>query len=1020
MTLSDFSIRRPVFAWMLMFGLIVFGAISVGRMGISQMPDVDFPVLDVRVSWEGAAPEIMESELVDRIEQLVISVDGLKEIRSSIRQGSASVGLEFELSRDIDAALQEVQGALGDLRLPLNVNPPTIQKNTTEGEDILRIGVSGTQSPRELMDYVETFLTDQLQVIPGVGEVSLYGYGQRNLRLWVDTKKLQEYELTILDLQQAVEQEHTELAAGYIENSENEMNLRVMGEGLTVEQVANIPITHRGGQPIQDITILLKDVSRVEDGLSDIRRIVRISGEPGVSIGISKQRGANEVEVGHLIRAKMEELQQSLPAGMKLQVNTDLTRPVEQAVEATEHELMTAAILTALICFLFLGTWSSGFNIILSIPTSIIGTFTILYFSGFTLNTFTLLGLALAIGIVVDDSIMVLENIVRHFEMGKDRVKAAEDGSREIIFAAVATTAAVVAIFLPVAFMSGVIGRFFYQFGVTMTAAVLLSLLEAVTLTPMRLSMMMSRRENIGWMERNASALFSWLARVYGRLLPVVLKWRWFVLAGALAIFAASLWLGKSLRREFVPAQDQSYISVSLRAPVGSSLALTDTRVREVEAYFKNRPEILRSYTMIGSRGSGGGPNEASIGITLVERDQRNKTQAELMTEFRKDLKSIAGLRISFQDNSARGLSARRSQPVEFNITGPDFVTLESSVRKIMEELEKTGLVVDLDNNYRTGMPEVRVFPDRQAAAVRGVTMEDIGRTVNAAMGGIRQGKFTRDGRRYDVRLRLTPEDRLNAEDVKTLMVRNSYGELIPLGDVVRIENTTTLQSISRINRQRAISVTANLAAGASQATALEEAKNISRKILPPGYAFNLEGGSKTFSESGSGLWIAFVLGILVAYMVLASQFNSFIHPFTVLLALPFSITGALVTLWGADKSLNLYSAIGIILLMGIVKKNSILLVEFMNRKRAEGMSLKEAIIIAAPIRLRPILMTSASTIAAAFPIALGLGVGAETRQPMALAIIGGVFVSTVFTLLVVPCAYYLMARFERSNDLKS
>ncbi len=1020
MTLSDFSIRRPVFAWMLMFGLIVFGAISVGRMGISQMPDIDFPVLGVRVSWEGAAPEIMEAELVDQIEQLVISVDGLKEIRSSIRQGSASIELEFELSRDIDAALQEVQGALADLRLPLNVNPPTVQKNTTEGEDILRIGVSGTQSPRELMDYVETFLTDQIQVIPGVGEVSLYGYGQRNLRLWVDTKKLQEYELTILDLQQAVEQEHTELAAGYIENPETEMNLRVMGEGLTVEQVANIPITHRGGQPIQDAVILLKDVSRVEDGLSDIRRLVRVSGEPGVAIGITKQRGANEVEVGHLIRAKMEELQQSLPAGMKLQINTDLTRPVEQAVKATEHELMTAAILTALICFLFLGTWSSGFNIILSIPTSIIGTFTILYFSGFTLNTFTLLGLALAIGIVVDDSIMVLENIVRHFEMGKDKVKAAEDGSREIIFAAVATTAAVVAIFLPVAFMSGVIGRFFFQFGLTMTAAVLLSLLEAVTLTPMRLSMMMSRRENIGRLERCAGAVFNLLNRAYGKLLPVVLRWRWFVLVGAVAVFVSSLWLGKSLRREFVPAQDQSYISVSLRAPVGSSLALTDSRVRQVEAYLKNRPEILRSYTLIGSRGSGGGPNEASMGVTLVEKNQRNKTQAELMTEFRKDLKSVKGLRISFQDNSARGLTARRSQPVEFNVTGPDYVVLESSVRKIMDELDQTGLVADLDNNYRTGMPEVRIFPDRQAAAARGVTMEAIGRTVNAAMGGIRQGKFTRDGRRYDVRLRLTPEDRLSAEDVKTLMVRNSYGELIPLGDMVRIESTTTLQSITRINRQRAISVTANLAPGASQATALEQAAKISKEILPPGYTFHLEGGSKTFSESGSGLWIAFILGILVAYMVLASQFNSFIHPFTVLLALPFSITGALVTLWATNQSLNLYSAIGIILLMGVVKKNSILLVEFMNRKRAEGMPLKEAIITAAPIRLRPILMTSAATIAAAVPIALGIGVGSETRQPMALAIIGGVFVSTLFTLLVVPCAYYLMARFERGSHVKS
>ena len=1013
MTLSDLSIRRPVFAWMIMFGLIVFGAISLNRMGISQMPDIDFPVLGIRVAWEGAAPEIMESELVDKIEQLVISVDGLKEIRSTIQQGSATVELEFELSRNIDAALQEVQGALAELRLPLNVNPPIIQKNSTEGEPILRLGVSGTQTPRELVDYVETFLLDQLQVIPGVGEVALSGFGSRSLRLWVDTKKLQEYELTILDIQQAVEQEHSEMAAGYIENSKSEMNLRIMGEGLTVDQVANIPITHRGGQPIYDVTIRLKDVCRVEDSLSDIRRLVRISGEPGLSIGISKQRGANEVEVGHLVRAKMDELQQSLPAGMKLQVNVDLTRPVEQAVKATEHELITAAILTALICFLFLGTWSSGFNIILSIPTSIIGTFTILYFSGFTLNTFTLLGLALAVGIVVDDSIMVLENIVRHFEMGKDKVKAAEDGAREIIFAAVATTAAVVAIFLPVAFMSGVIGRFFYQFGVTMTAAVVLSLLEAVTLTPMRLSLMMSHRKK-SWLERGSGALFNLLNRAYGWILPFVLKCRWLVLIGALVIFAYSLHLGSALRREFVPSQDQSYISVSLRAPVGTSLAMTDSRVREVEAYFKKRPEILRSYTMVGS--SGGAVNQAAMGLTLVERDQRTKSQTELMNEFRKDLESIKGLKISFQDMSARGLTARRSLPVEFNISGPDYAVLDSSVQKIMAGLQKTGLVVDLDNSYRTGMPEIRIVPDRQAAATRGVTMEDIGRTVNAAMGGIRQGEFTRDGRRYDIRLRLTPEDRLNGEDVNTLTVRNSYGELIPLSDLVHIENSKTLQSISRVNRQRAISVTANLAAGASQAAALEVAEKISKENLPPGYTFNMEGGAKTFNESVSGLWIAFLLGIVVAYMVLASQFNSFIHPFTVLLALPFSITGALVTLWGTNQSLNLYSAIGIILLMGVVKKNSILLVEFMNRKRAEGMPLREAVIMAAPIRLRPILMTSIATIAAAVPIALGIGVGSETRQPMALAIIGGVFVSTLFTLFVVPCAYFIMARFERSK----
>ncbi|HPR78918.1 MAG TPA: efflux RND transporter permease subunit, partial [Candidatus Limiplasma sp.] len=741
-------------------------------------------------------------------------------------------------------------------------------------------------------------------------------------------------------------------------------------------------------------TIRLQDVCRVEDGLTDIRRLVRLSGEPGLTIEFEKQRGANEIEVGRLVRKKIEELQYTLPAGMKLQVNSDLVRNAEQTVHATENELVTAAILTALICFLFLGTWSSGFNVILSIPTSIVGTFIVLYFSGFTLNTFTLLGLALAIGIVVDDAIMVLENIVRHFEMGKDKVKAAQDGSREIIFAAIATTAAVIAIFLPVIFMSGVIGRFFFQFGITMTAAVALSLLEAVTLTPMRLSIMM-RQHKRGWLERASEAVFNKIGQGYKWILPAVLRWRWLVMVFALAVFISSLHCGELLRKEFVPSQDQSLVMVNLRASVGTSLALTDAKVREVEAYFKTRPEIIRTYTGVS-------PGSASMGLVLVDRHQRKKSQAELVNEYRADIQKISDLRISFQDTAMRGLTGRRSMPVEFNIRGSDYDVLASLVQQIMEKLQRTGLVVDMDSGYRTGMPEVRIIPDRQAAALRGVSVTDIGKTINAAIGGVQQGEFTRDGHRYDIRLKLNPEDRLDAETVKTLLVRNSYGELIPLGEVVHLESTNTLQSINRVNRQRVISVSANLAPGVSQAVALAQAEKIAKETLLPGYVFNLTGGAKTFNESSGGLWIAFVLGIIVAYMVLASQFNSFIHPFTILLALPFSITGALVTLWGANKSLNLYSAIGIILLMGIVKKNSILLVEFINRKRAEGMSLREAIINAAPIRLRPILMTSIATIGAAFPIALGLGEGAETRQPMALAIIGGVFVSTVFTLVVV------------------
>lgn len=1022
MTLSDLAIRRPVFAWMLMFGLIVFGIISFRRMGVSMMPDIDFPILNIGVTWEGAAPELMEAEIVDKLEQACIAVEGLVETRSTIRQGQGSIELEFDLDRDVDAALQEVQAALSTVRLPLGVDPPVIRKNSTESEPIMWLGLSGPMPLREMIEFVDTFLADQFQIIPGVGEVSLGGFSDRNLRIWVDNNKLQEFDLTILDVQQALEQQHAELAAGYMEDEKRETNVRSMGEVLTPEAMGDVLIAQRGGQPVYDTTIHLRDVARVEDGLSDLRRIVRMGGQPGVTIGIRKQRGTNEVKVGAAVKARIKELNATLPEGMELRVNVDFTRFVEQAVKATEHELMLAGGLTALLCLLFFGSWSSGFNTILAIPTSVVGAFTVLYFMGFTLNTFTLLALALSIGIVVDDAIMVLENIIRHFSMGKGKVRAARDGAREITFAATAATVAVIAIFLPVAFMEGVIGLFFFQFGIAITAAVALSLLEAITLTPMRMSQMLVRREKPGRMERGSTAVFAALGRGYGKVLRLALRVRWLVLLVAVGAFAASLLLGKHLAREFVPPQDQNFIRLTAQTPVGTSLAAMDAKMREVEAFLQQQPEIARFFISIGGGGGGGGVvNSAFAGVTLVDKSERKQSQAELVKKFRGELGKIENVKISFQDISTRGLTPRRSQPVEFNLRGVDYAILNEAARTIMKRLEKTGRVVDLDTNYRAGMPELQIEPDRAAAAARGVTMDEIGRTINAAIGGVRPGKFTRDGRRYDVRLRLRPEDRLTEDDVRALTVRTAYGERIPLADVVRVQTVKTLQAVSRVNRQRAISVTANLTAGASQADVLREAQSISTEVLPAGYTVHLEGGSKTFEESFGSLWFALALGIVVAYMVLASQFNSFVHPFTVLLALPFSISGALLALYVTGQSINLYSAIGIMLLMGIVKKNSILLVEFTNTMRHErGMPVIDAILAAAPIRLRPILMTSLATIGAAVPMSLGIGPGSETRQPMALAVIGGVAVSTLFTLVVVPCAYAVLSKLERHKTAEA
>jgi HAE1 family hydrophobic/amphiphilic exporter-1 len=1017
MSLSDLSIRRPVFAWMLMYGLILFGAISLGRLGVSLMPDVDFPVLEVRMTWEGAAPEILEAEMVDPIEQKLIAVEGVKELRSSVRPGQATVEIEFALERDIDAAVQEVQAALSQIRLPFGVDPPVIRKNSTEGDPILWLGVSGPQSLRELITYVDTVIADEFQVIPGVGEVALGGFAERNLRLWVDAAKLQEKQLTILDLRQAIARQHLELSAGYLENDRRETAVRALGEGSSPEEVGDIVITHRGGQPIHGAVIRVRDVCRVEDGLADIRRLSRANGEPAVSLAIRKQRGANEVAIGRAVRAKVEELNARLPDGMRVQVNVDVTRFVEQAVLQTGEELLLAAGLTALICFVFLGNWTSAINVLLAIPTSILGTFLVMYFLGFTLNTFTLLALALAIGIVVDDAIMVLENIVRHHQqLGKARVKASREGAREITFAAVAATVAVIAIFLPVAFMEGVIGRFFFQFGVTLTAAVALSLLEALTLTPMRCSRFMAGHDRQTRLQRAMDGLFGGVARAYRFVLGLALHVRLLVLAGAGFLFYLSLQHAAELRREFVPTQDQNYIRMSVQTPPGSSLAFTDAQVRRLEDTLRARPEVVNVFSSVG--GFTGVPNQASISITLTDKAKRTLSQAELVALFRKEL-SAPGVRLGFSDLSARGLTPRRSQPVEFNLRGPDYAGLDRVAQTLMTRLTETGLVLDLDSSYKTGMPELRIRPNREAAALRGVSVDAISETIQAAFGGVREGKFTRDGRRYDVRLRLNPEERENAADLARLQVRTTFGELVPLADVVTSEEVKTVQTITRVNRQRAVSVTGNLAAGASQADALAAVERLALEALPPGYSFQLEGGSRTFQEAFDSLWLAFLLGVVVAYMVLASQFNSFLHPLTVLLALPFSISGAVWVLRATDQSLNLYSAIGIILLMGIVKKNSILLVEFTNQLRHEdGLSVREALLRAAPIRLRPILMTSLATMGAAVPLALGLGPGAEARRPLALAVLGGVGVSTLFTLFVVPAAYSLLAVFEGKNTL--
>jgi hydrophobe/amphiphile efflux-1 (HAE1) family protein len=1029
-TLSDLSIKNPVFAWMLMAGLIVFGWIGFSNMGVSMLPDVDFPVVTVAVTLEGAAPEVMETEVADVIEDAVMSVQGVREVSSTSRQGSTTVTVEFELNRNIDLALQDVQTKIAQAQknLPHEIDPPVVTKTNPEDQPILWLGLSGDRPLKDLMEYTHDFLKDQFTSVAGVGDIQLGGYIDPNLRVWLDAGKLNERQLTVDDVISAIQQQHAEQPAGYIDTGRHELNVRVMGEAASPQEFSKIVIPGRAGSPIWR-TFRIGDVATVEDSLADVRRISRNGGKPAVGIGIRKQRGANAVAVAQAVKKRVAQLQKALPHGMRLRPVNDTTRFIEESTHELNFTLVLSALLTGVVCWAFLGSWSSTMNVLLAIPTSIVGAFIILYFMGFTLNTFTLLGLSLAIGIVVDDAIMVLENIVRYHESGMPRVQAALVGAREITFPAMAASVAILAIFLPVVFMKGIVGKFLYQFGVTMSVAVLLSLLEALTLAPMRCSQFLDSGRNT-WIGRHMESLLDRVTEGYRAVLSRCLDHRWKVIGGALLVFAVSLTLTKTLKKEFVPAQDQSMFLVRIQTPLGSSIGFTDDVMKQAEAWAMAQPQIKDYYAAIGGFG-GGEVNTAIMFVTMkpygerppVAGGRRRPTQQEYIPVVRKALTAIPGVqRAVVQDLSLAGFTSQRGFPVEFTIRGPDWDKLAGFSDEIMKKMAASGHVTDVDTDYKLGMPEVRVMPDRVKSAMRGVSIQSIGNAINAMIGGVRVGKFTRNGRRYDIRVRLVNSDRTSPQDISKIWVRNNRGEVIRLSEVVTISEKPTLLTIARRNRERAIGIFANMAAGKSQAEALDEVDKIGKQVLPDGYRLVLSGSAQTFKESFQSLLFALLLGIFVAYMVLASQFNSFIHPVTVLLALPFSVTGAFIALAVGGHSLNLYSMIGIILLMGIVKKNSILLVDFTNERRVGGLGLREALLEACPIRLRPILMTSVATVVAAIPPALGLGPGAETRIPMALVVIGGVLVSTLLTLIVVPCAYSLFARLEshsHDQDLK-
>ena len=1021
MRISEISIRNPVFAWMLMAALILFGAISFNRMGISLLPDVDFPVVTVRLEMEGAAPEIMESDVVDVIEDAIMGVEGIRSVTSDCRQGQASVTVELELGRDVDVALQELNAKIAQAQryLPQELEPPVLNKTNPEDQPIMWLAVTSEGSVSDLMFFVKNKLRDRFINLPGISEVILGGHADKAMRIWVDPNRLAANEITVDDIVMTINREHIEVPGGLLETASQEIVLRALGEANSAQELANLPIVSRGGAPIFK-PIRLKDVAYVEEGLDDIKRISRVKGRSAVTMGFRKQRGTNAVATAQGIIQRIAELKSELPAGYAIQVSFDSTGFIEESVAELEFNLILSAILTGIVCWVFLGSLRSTFNVLLAIPTSIVGAFTVLYFLGFTLNTFTLLGLSLAIGVVVDDAIMMLENIYRHREMGKDRITSARHGAKEIGFAVIATTLAIVAIFLPVIFMQGIIGAYFLQFGITISVAVLLSSLEALTLTPMRASQMMteSSAESTGFIS-------DWLARLadrYRSLLVIILNHPIKIVTGSALVFAISMFILFFIKTEFVPSMDQGRLLLRFKLPVGTSLEKTSSILKNAEAVTDVHPAIKSAVVAIGGF-RGGESNSAMMFMMMHSHGERPLhpetgnawTQDQLAADLRAKLGKVdPELKVIIQDLSQRNFSVSRGFPVEFSVRGSDWQKLGEYSEQIAEKMKASGFTRDVDTTYLEGQPELRIEPNRAAANLRGVSMSAIGNTISSLVGGRKIGQYSKDGRRYDIRLRLQEQYRLTADAIRKLSVRNYTGELVSLSEVVKIEQRPALQSITRENRERSITISANPGQGITQNEALVKSLEIARSVLPAGYSAVISGSSTAADAAFNGLVFSLVLGIVLAYMILGSQFNSFLHPVTVLLAMPFSFTGAFFALWLTGISLNIYSFIGLILLMGLVKKNSILLVEFTNQLRKRGEPAREALLEACPVRLRPIMMTSIATIAAAIPPALALGPGAESARAMAVTILGGMIFSTFLTLIIVPAAYLVFTRFER------
>jgi len=1016
-SLSEICIRRPVLTLMMTLSLVVFGVLGYSRLGIDRFPSMEFPVVSVTAVLEGASPEVVEEDVTDVLEEFLNTISGVRSVQSKSLHGVSQVVVTFELDRELDSAAQDVRDkvALARRDLPANVEPPMVEKFSMGDFPIMWFPLISDRGTVENTEFLKYQIKPRLETIAGVGATQLFGDLERNIRIWLDGDALSARGLAASDVISALRRENVDLPGGAVESMSVQYAVKTDAQFHTLDELRELVVAWVNGAPVH-----LSDLARVEDGAEDVKILARFRGEPSIAIGILRQRGGNSVAIADEAYDRMAGLRKSMPSGLSMggrEDTIDFTLSIREAVSETLFALAFGAVLAVVTVFVFLRRTRPTLIVATAIPLSIVATFGVMWVMGFTLNVMTLLGLTLAVGVVIDDAIVVLENIERHREQGEAAMEAASNGTREIAFAATAATVSIAAVFLPVVFAEGIVGNFLREFGITVASAVLISLFVALTLTPMLAARMPPPAERShGSVYHRLEQAFVWLEDRYRSLLHWAVDHRLTILGLGGGAFALALVFGALLDSEFVPPEDQGHFVVVMQTPPGTSRNATLEIMKRNEKWLLAQPEVAGLFAGVGIAGPDqprGATNTALMFTTLKPRSERTRKAQELMKEARVALSRIPGQQVSAFDMSMA--SGGGGRDLEFMVTGNlGLHELDELADAFLARLAEREGYVDLDKSLKLGLPEVRVIPDRAKAAALGIDATSVATAVQAMIGGMDVATFKEGGRGYDIRVRLEPEDRSEPEAIQRLYVRGRSGELVELRNLVRVEKGAAPSSITRTNRQRSVTLSGNLE-GIALGQAKSDVEEIAASILPEGVGISWSGESEQMEESAAQFGLMLGLAILVIYMVLASQFESLLHPFTVMLALPLSMTGALGALFVLSKlgvagmTLNMFSMIGIILLFGLVTKNSILLVDYANQLRGEGLDPKQAMLQAAPIRMRPVLMTAISMVFGVLPAATGLGPGAESRQPMAVATAAGMLSSTALTLIVVPVFYLVL-----------